>query len=214
MAASSDRRTCPGPTTFGVAAWIALVVAVGLLAGCPPPPATTDEEGTYLVASNRLWGDEADFDIRDTAVYPEAAREGLQNPSIGVSDQELTMNRCVWCHECGFKDAFDWEHYGSAEWSPRYTGEDWAPVVQRMMIKENSFLQEEQIARRVYEYLRDDTLGVYDLEADPEGAIVVEVDELPGQGEDAEQAAEDEPGGDAPDESPEEGGAAEPPSAD
>ena len=112
------------------------------------------------------------------------------------------------------KAAFDWEHYGSADWSPHYTGEEWAPVVQRMMVKENSFLQEEQIALRVYEYLRDDTLGVYDLEADPEGAIVVEVDELPEQAEGDEQAAEDESSGDSPDGSARESGAAEPPPAE
>ena len=194
MAASSDRWTCPRPVTFGAAAWIALAVLLGMIAGCPPQTATTDEEGTYLVASNRLWGDESDFDIRDTAAYPEPRREGMQDPSLGVSDQALTMNRCSWCHECGFKVAFDWEQYGSADWSPRYTGEEWAPVVQRMMVKENSFLQEEQIALRVYEYLRDDSLGVYDLEDDPEGAIVVEVDEQPEQ---AESPPEGEPNADA-----------------
>lgn len=200
MAVGSDLRTRLQLSTFGAAAWILLAVMLAMIAGCPPQPTATDEDGTYLVASNKLWGDDDEFDIRDVAVYPKVRREGIQNPSIGVSDQELAQARCSWCHECGFKDAFDWDHYGSSDWAPRYTGEDWAPVVQRMMVMENSFLQEEQIALRVFEYLRDDTLGVYDLESDPEGAIVVEVDELPGE---AEPAAEDEQGSDAADPGPE-----------
>jgi hypothetical protein len=177
-----------------ISIWLALVLSISpLLVGCPPAQRVeqNSEEGTFLAAGNKLYSERDVFDIRDNVVYPEGKRrEGLENPSTGVSDQELTMYRCTWCHECGFNEAWDWERYGSEEWAPRYVGEEWASVAERMMQKENSLLQEEQIVRRIYSYLRDETLGEYDLAADVEGAIVVEVDELP-----AAQAAEDSAGG-------------------
>lgn len=170
-----------------------IFVVLLLMAGCPPAQHVEQqtEEGTFLAAGNKLYSERDVFDIRDNVVYPEGKRrKGIENPSTGVSDQELTMYRCTWCHECGFNEAWDWERYGSEGWDPRYVGEDWAPAVERMMQKENSLLQEEQIVLRIYSYLCDETLGEYDLAADVEGAIVVEVDELP-----AGQAAEDSAGG-------------------
>jgi len=175
---------------WGVATFFVVLL---LMVGCPPAQRVEQqvEEGTFLAAGNKLYSERDVFDIRDNVVYPEGKRrEGLENPSTGVPDQELAMLRCTWCHECGFTEAWDWERYGSEEWTPRYVGEEWAPVAERMMQKENSLLQEEQIVRRIYSYLRDETLGEYDLAADVEGAIVVEVDELP-----AGQAAEDSTGG-------------------
>lgn len=136
-------------------------------------------EGAYLVAGNKLFYSDEVFDLRLPAVYPTPKREGLQDPSVQVSDRDLTLNRCTWCHGCGFKAAFDWEHYGAANWNPRYRGQQWQPVLERMMQLENSFLQEEMIIRRIFKFLNDETTGQYDESVDPKGAIEIPIDELP-----------------------------------
>jgi len=192
MANRTVNKTYPPPFVFHLAAVGLLSVLLATLCGCPPRPAEEDAEGQYLASSSKMYGNKSDFDIRDKVVYPEAAREGLSNPSINVSDKELTFNRCTWCHECGFENAFDWEHYGTTEWSPQYTGQAWQAPIQRMMRMENSFIQEEEIAKRIYQYLRDETLGVYDESADDKNAVIVEVDELP---ESAQTDGEDGAGG-------------------
>ncbi|MBN2082819.1 hypothetical protein JW859_11530 [bacterium] len=208
MANRTVNKTYPPAFVFHLAALGLLLILLAALCGCRPRQAEEEVAGEYLASSSKMYGNTSNFDIRDTVVYPEAVREGLGNPSINVSDKELTFNRCTWCHECGFQAAFDWEHYGTQEWSPKYTGQAWQAPIQRMMRMENSFLQEEQIAKRIYQYLRDETLGVYDEEADDKNAIIIEVDELPEsaqEGDEAGAAGEDGgTGGDA-------GGAAEPP---
>lgn len=199
MAKRTLSRTYRAWETFNAAA--ALIILLPLL-GCPPPKAAEEAEGTYLAARSKMYGDDEAFDIRDTVTYPIPRTEGVTNPSTAVSDQELTMNRCTWCHECGFQRAFDWENYGHEEWAPQYTGEQWAPVLQRMMDKEETMIQEEQIVQRIYEFLRDATLGVYDEEADDRGAVVVELDgpppeegEEPGDGHEGHDHGEEEGGG-------------------
>lgn len=174
---------------------LAAALLLALLAGCPPPKATREAEGTYLVARSKMYGDDSQFDLRDTVVYPEVRTEGIQDPSVSVSDQQLTVNRCTWCHECGFQDAFDWEDYGAADWSPRYVGEEWQAPLQRMMEKENTYIQEERIVERIYGFLHDATLGTYDEQADDRGAVVIEVDEAP-----PEENGTGEGSADAPDE--------------
>jgi hypothetical protein len=165
---------------FSHAAAIGLLAMLALLAGCPPlKQAKTVVEGKYLVLQNKLYSSEDPFDLKLEAVYPEPKTDGLISPELNVSDRELTMYRCTWCHECGFKAAWDWEHLGGTDWKPKYTGEQWQPVVARMMNLENSLLQEEGIVKRIYHYLHDESLGIYDETKDRRGAIVINVDKLP-----------------------------------
>ena len=170
-------------TLFDAIVTAAVVMAVTLLAGCPPneAPKYNDEVGTYTVSKARLLGRDNTFSLKDELVYPEGINRGMDTTSLNLTDKRLAEVRCSWCHECGFEEAWDWKNYGSSEWSPRYVGEEWGPIVARMKDKEMSFLQEELIARRIYEYLRDDSLGVYDETADDMGAVRVEVDEMPPQ---------------------------------
>lgn len=174
---------------FDVFAVSVLVLAVVMVAGCPPMQrGTKDAPGEYTVSSDRLLGDNSDFNINDELVYKTAAQVGMRSTNTQVSDRELAMVRCEWCHECGFLRAWDWDNFGSAGWNPDYVGDEWGPIVQRMMQLDNSFLQEEMLAQRVFEYLRDESLGVYDESADDQGATVIEVDALP-------QGAEGQAGG-------------------
>jgi len=173
MAKRIGIRTYRAAAVFGPLAAVAFLV---LLAGCPPPQAAKEAEGTYLVANSKMYGDDDRFDLRDTVVYPETRSEGVINPSLNVSDQELTIYRCTWCHECGFPKAFDWANYGTDKWSPRYVGEDWRAPLKRMMDMEDTMIQEEQIVERIYSFLHDSTLGTYEEVADDRGAVVVEVD--------------------------------------
>ena len=67
------------------------------------------------------------------------------------------------------------EHYGTDDWNPRYVGEQWQPVVQRMRQLENSLINE-TIADRIYSFLHDETLGEYDEAADQGATVVVDID--------------------------------------
>jgi hypothetical protein len=152
------------------------VLAAGLLAlaGCPPSqPLHPEERGTFLAAKNKLYDQNSEFDLRWNVVYPE--RSTQFNPSINVSNQELAFNRCTNCHECGFKPAFDYDNYGKPGWKPKYKGQQWQTIVERMNQKDGSMLNE-QVANRIFMFLKDASLGKYDETADPKGALVVEVD--------------------------------------
>lgn len=155
-----------------------------LVAGCPPLDSTganrgasEGEPGTYHFFANKLYDADAAFDIRDKVIYPRGS-DPPGDLRTNVSNRELAMNRCTRCHECGFKQAWDEENFGTAQWSPRYTGDEWTDPVRRMRVKEYTFLNE-QIAERIYSYLRDETLGVYEEEEDTGAAVMIEVDELP-----------------------------------
>jgi hypothetical protein len=130
-----------------------------------------------MASSNRLYADDGDFDLRKRVIY--FAEKKAFDPSItSIPDPEFTANRCSWCHECGFKRAWDIDNVGKPDWKPRYRGEAWGPIVQRMRVMDGSLLNE-QIATRIYSYLRDASTGKYDPAKDPHGAIVRVVDELP-----------------------------------
>jgi hypothetical protein len=131
------------------------------------------EEGKFLAGRNKLYETTSEFDLRWEVVYPETER--AFNPSINVSNQELAFNRCTFCHECGFEQAFDYANYGAEDWDPQYVGQQWAAPVERMRVKEGAMLNE-QVAERIYTFLRDVTLDEYDEASDPRGAIEVEVD--------------------------------------
>ena len=157
-----------------------LILAVVMVTGCPPMERSRkDKPGEYTVSSDKLLGRDNSFIISDTLVYKTVVREGMKHTRTDVTDRELAMVRCEWCHECGFLKAWDWENFGSDDWNPAYVGEEWGPIVVRMKDLDNSFLQEEMLALRVYEYLRDETLGVYDEAADDKGATVIELDAPP-----------------------------------
>lgn len=169
--------------TRGLFQWCILAGGAMLLAGlacCAPRVARYEAEqteGTYLLAANRLYEDDGDFDIRKRVVYwsPE---ESSFDPNTNQPTPEFTVQRCTRCHECGFSAAWDLENAGKPTWSPRYRGEAWLSIVNRMRVMENSLLNE-GIAQRIYAYLRDESLGVYNPDTDSRGAVVREVDELP-----------------------------------
>jgi hypothetical protein len=147
-----------------------LIVATG----CPPEKSLIRQEaGSFLVASNKLYDESSDFDLRWTAMYPKQNKSF--DPSLNVSNKELSQGRCTRCHECGFRKAFDLDHYGQPTWAPVYKGNQWEPIVDRMNRKDASLLNE-QVAERIFTYLRDVTLGKYDEANDNKGAIVVNVD--------------------------------------
>lgn len=158
----------------------ALAAVAWVTFGCTPRTASYKEcqvPGTFMASSNRLYEDDGDFDLRKTVVYYEP-KAGIDPTPTNLPTPEFTRNRCSWCHECGFKSAWDVDNFGKPEWSPRYRGEAWRPIVQRMRVMDGSLLNE-QIAERIYNYLRDESLGLYQPELDAKGAVVREVDELP-----------------------------------
>lgn len=161
-------------TVFKIlAAVIATVLLLVWLAGCPPAQRQyVSADGTFMAGRNRLYETSGEFDLRWEVKYPEKER-GF-DPSLNVSDQELAFNRCTWCHECGFEAAFDYASFGTDEWDPHYVGQEWAAPVERMRVKDGSMLNE-KVAERIFKFLRDITLGVYDEEDDSKGAIEVEV---------------------------------------
>jgi hypothetical protein len=162
--------------------WALLGVCLWLVAGlccCAPrldKVKAGQAAGTYLAAPNRLYDDDGEFDIRKTVIY-EPVVQGF-NPATNVTNKALTHYRCTWCHECGFQAAWDIENEDKPGWRPRYKGETWKAIVQRMGRSDATMLNE-QIADRIYSYLRDASLGKYDESKDTQGAVVRHVDELP-----------------------------------
>ena len=155
--------------TFAVAASAVLL----LLAGCPPrSESQAAPSGVFVASANKLYDRGDGFDLRDRVIYPAVKGEGLESADTNVMNRQLTMYRCMWCHECGFQQAFDVGQYGQPGWAPRYKGEQWRPVVDRMAAKDDSMLNE-VLAERVYTFLRDSTLGIYDESKDTRGAVVV-----------------------------------------
>jgi hypothetical protein len=158
----------------------AIITVALLLCGCNPLASlskTSTAKSTFLVDDSRLFDSDTSFGMKDILVYPAMERHGPQNVSTGVPNPELTRYRCTWCHECGFTAAFDFENLNTAEWKPVYVGEAWKSIVYRMNDKDEALLNE-QIAERIYTYLRDKSLGIYDEENDNSGKIIREVDDL------------------------------------
>lgn len=158
----------------------AILVVAFLSCGCNPLNSlskTKTAKSTFLVDDSRLFDSDTSFGMRDILVYPAMERHGPQNVSTGIPNPELTRYRCTWCHECGFTEAFDFENLNTPEWKPVYVGEAWKSIVYRMNDKDEALLNE-QIAERIFTYLRDKSLGVYDEENDNSGKIEIEVDDL------------------------------------
>jgi hypothetical protein len=174
LAGGPERRPC---------GWLPLLAALAallMLAGCPPEDAGLSESaeeqasGTFLAAANKVYDDQRPFDLTWEVTYQ--AKKDSFDPSINVSNRELTISRCNGCHEeCGFNRAFDMEHFGTVEWNPYYKGDQWAGVVKRMSQKGSSFMNE-LLAERIYTYLKEETLGIYDESADPKGALTIAVE--------------------------------------
>ncbi len=159
-----------------LALWVASLL---LLSGCPPPRNdnaaadandTARASGTYMAAPNKIFDSASDFDLTWNVVYE--SKEKPFDPAINVSNRQLALNRCQQCHECGFKFAFDMEHFGTTQWQPRYKADEWSPVVKRMVDMPNSFMNE-QIAERIYNYLNEETQGLYDESKDPRGGNTI-----------------------------------------
>ena len=151
----------------------ATAVAILLVTGCPPrSESQSAPAGVFVASVNKLYDRGDGFDLRDRVIYPAVKGEGLENADTNVTNRQLTMYRCTWCHECGFKQAFDAGHYGQPGWAPRYKGEQWRPVIDRMVSKDDSLLNE-VLAERIYTFLRDSTLGLYDESKDTRGAVVI-----------------------------------------
>lgn len=158
-----------------------VAVAIGLCCCAPENRAYRSTEGAdeYQMKQARLVDDDGDFDLRKTVIY--AKTEGTTfDPSLNVSNKELTMKRCAWCHECGFPAAWDTAHLDTPEWKPRYKGQAWEPIVRRMRVMDGSMLNEE-IADRIYSYLKQASNGEYDETKDTKGAVIREA--KPGQTE-------------------------------
>lgn len=162
--------------TWFVCCTILLIV---LAPGCKPLPAKkySDIEGVYIVTAARAFDSDSQFDIRDTPIWPPPGSAGPI--ATTVTDKELTLGdgrnhgRCLHCHDCLFPSTWDADNYGTPNWSPKYTGKEWAPSVQRMRMKNNS-LMNEKLADRIYEFLRLETLGEYDESTDDKGAFVIQ----------------------------------------
>ncbi|MCC7478934.1 hypothetical protein IT575_10815 [bacterium] len=155
-----------------LALWLAGLL---LLAGCPPAANDNAAEdandqalasNTYMAAPNKIYDSSSTFDLTWNVVYE--SKEKPFDPAINVTNRQLALNRCQNCHECGFKFAFDMDNFGTTNWNPRYKADEWAPVVKRMVDKPGSFMNE-QIAERIYNYLNEESLGLYDESKDPRG---------------------------------------------
>ncbi|MCB1218537.1 hypothetical protein KDL44_14225 [bacterium] len=170
-----------------------------LAVSCNPLISSRQEQvgqSQYLVDDARLYSNDGDLGMKDILTYPKSVRKGPVNVSTGVPNRDLTIYRCTWCHECGFTRAFDYENFGTDEWNPQYVGEAWRGSVQRMNDRDETLLNE-QIAERIYTYLRDVTNGTYDPDSDTRPATRIEVDDVsaiqvtPGQAvvDDGDQSA-------------------------
>lgn len=162
--------------------WLAGALLLSSMLAFKPMPSRQQqpEEGVYVVAKSRLYDDDSQFRLDDTLVYHDLVEEGF-DPSINQTNKDMALGhdgrtgRCTKCHECGFERAWDMEHYETPEWNPTYVGEQWQPIVMRMRRLENAFINE-QIGDRIYSFLRDETLGVYDESKDTKGATVINLD--------------------------------------
>lgn len=151
---------------------LACIAIMAVMTGCPPPkPENVAKKGVFIALTNRIFDRGDEFDIKDRIEYPEIKTEGMANADIDVTDRQLAMYRCTWCHECGFNQAFDVKNYGKPGWNPYYRGEQWQPIVARMRPLENSMLNE-VLAERIYNFLRDSTLGKYDESKDRRGGTI------------------------------------------
>jgi hypothetical protein len=140
---------------------LVIVVAVfaGLFCGCAPNSRAVHEA---IVRNGRGKPVELiqteEFDIREAVVYPPAVSGKPSDDVDTVSWKTLARYRCTWCHDCGFKTAWDYAHFRIAGWNPKYRGAAWRPVVERMRSKEGAMLNDE-LAQRIADYLRDESLG-------------------------------------------------------
>jgi hypothetical protein len=151
---------------------LACLAVLALTTGCPPPkPENVATKGVFLAATNKIYDRGDGFDLKDRIEYPEVKQEGLQTVSTDITDRALAMARCTWCHECGFNEAFDVARYAKPAWNPIYRGEQWLPIVQRMRQMENTLLNE-VLAERIYDFLRDASLGKYDESKDRRGGSI------------------------------------------
>jgi hypothetical protein len=168
-------RTAPERKTYPALCIAGGCIVLCTLAGCPPPPQeNVEKQGEFVAMTNRVFDRGDGFDLHDRIVYPETKTEGLVEVKTDITDRALTMARCTWCHECGFKEVFDAERYGKPGWTPLYRGEDWNPVVQRMRVLENSMLNE-VLAERIFNFLRDSSTGKYDEAKDRRGGAIRDV---------------------------------------
>jgi len=136
-------------------------------------PGGDGSNGTYYAAPNKLFDRDLVFDVRWKGTHEPIT--DTFNPALNVDNRQLAINRCDRCHECGFHQAFDMDHYGKPGWHPLIKGQDWSRPAIRMINKENSFLND-AIVERIYTFLRDETTIGYDLKHDNKGAAIVEVD--------------------------------------
>lgn len=150
-----------------------------LLAACNPLDSgeTTVGQRQYVVEKARLFSNDSDLGIKDVLTYPKAERKGPADIRTNIPNRDLTINRCTWCHECGFTNAFNYADFGTDKWKPYYKGEEWRSSVMRMNDNDETMLNE-QIAERIYNYLHDVTLGIYDPEKDRGPEVRIEVDDI------------------------------------
>ncbi len=157
-----------------------ILAGILLLSSCNPMDSLSTQkvaQSTYLVEKSKLYGNDNELDLKDILVYPKADRKGPESVSTNVSNKLLTKYRCTWCHECGFTEAFDYENLGKPDWNPRFRGEGWRPVVQRMNDMDEALVNE-QLAERIYTYLLEESTGIYDEEGDTAPAVRIEVDDI------------------------------------
>jgi len=159
----------------------AAIAALTVFANCTPLKSSRDNsKGKFEVSNASIYEQNSEFSLLDEVVYPKQTEKTFDS-RINVPDKYLTLGdatrsvRCTRCHECGFEQAWDMDHYQTPDWNPRYRGDEWKPVVQRMRAMENSLINE-KIADRIFNFLRDETLGKYDPTEDTGPQAVVEVE--------------------------------------
>ena len=163
---------------------IVLVLLGGMLAtlaACPAAKLAQSEasgngsDGVYYAAPNKLFDKDGKFDIRWKVTHEPQV--DTFNPATNVDSRQLAIARCTQCHECGFSTAFDLTNYNNGKaWHPKYKGEQWSTPVTRMMRQENSFVNNEVIAERIYNWLKKETTEGYDEATDTKGAVTIETD--------------------------------------
>jgi hypothetical protein len=170
---------------FNFWACFAALAALTVFANCTPLKSSRNNtsDGKFEVSNASIYEQNGEFSLLDEVVYPERKEKAFDS-RINVPNKYLTLgdsthaSRCTRCHECGFEEAWDMDHYQTPQWNPRYRGDEWRDVVQRMRRMDNSLINE-KIADRIFSFLRDETLGTYDPLKDtgPETVIEVNPDE-------------------------------------